>query len=115
MEVKTTARPVCWRRCGLAAESLMGAVGREIATQYGDARIFFEGIGESVDHFAIPAGGLGNIFPDSLTIGGEGIAIERAIFAEFAEYSREATGVEKIFHQVSATWLEIHETREMRC
>ncbi len=77
-----------------------GAVGREIAAKNGDSGIGFEGLCKSADDVAVPAGSLGDILPDRLPVHSEGVAVQHAGFAQFAEHDRQSAGVKKILHEI---------------
>ena len=76
------------------------AIRRKIAAQNCDPCVLLERFGKAVNHVAIPAGCVGHIFPNGSAIGGVGITVERASFAELAQHCGQTARVEKVLHQI---------------
>jgi len=89
------------------------SVGRKISSQNRDAGLRFEWLSKSMNHLAIPAFCVLDIFPNGFPVGGQCVAVEHARLTQLSQYDRNTPSVVEVFHKMFARWLQINQTRQI--
>ena len=88
-----------------------GATRCQIAPQHTDAGFFLERIGQRQDHLRVVVFGVFDVVPHTLAGGRDDVLVQ--VFGNLFHHHRQATRVAKIFHQVLARRLQVHQAGQV--
>ena len=88
-----------------------GATRSQVAAQHTDTGFFLERIGQRQDHLRVVVFGVFDVVPHTLAGGRDDVLVQ--VFGNLFHHHRQTTRVTKVFHQVLARGLQVHQAGQV--